>query len=185
MNRVQNTNNRGFTLIELLVTMIMAVIVVLGIGTVIADSHRGLNKMYNRVFGSVATDCYMARKAFDAVARQATIKRYDFVSDTELYLYYYSNPQNLTITDPDSYARFYVNNNQLLIDYGTIPAGKWDSFAISDLSKSYTAALADNVTAANFSPLTAGPGVQMVVTLDNGQEFLAAMCSPVIHNDWD
>ena len=65
-------NRRGLTLIELMVTVLTAWIVLFGIGVYIVDMQRGYGKMYGRVHGGFVRDAYVARKAFDGLARKAT-----------------------------------------------------------------------------------------------------------------
>ena len=166
------TNKQGFTLIGLTVSILMATIVMLTMGAVLVDGQRGWNLMYNRVYGGVVTDGYVARKTFDAVVRKSSIKR-ELLSDGMVEVYYYNDPE--TSTKLDRYARFYAADEKLLVDYGVLDAGGNPQEATS------TVTLAHNVEAASF--VVSGACVQMTLSLDNGSESLTVMSSPVRHNE--
>lgn len=185
MRRQTTTNKQGFTLVEMMVTIVIAAIVILGLANVMADAHRGYRQTYDRVYSDVVVDAYVARRAFDAVVRRSTIMRYDLDPSFQyVYVYYYSNIQNLSITEPDSYAKFYISGTDLMVDYGDVSsAGTWNTFEIADLSASSTKTLAGNVQEANFT--VAGKYVQMALTLDNGRESMTVASSAVRHNGWN
>ena len=167
------TNKRAFTLIEIMITMVMAIIIIFSTGALLLDSQRGWSAMYNRVYGGVVGDAYVARKTFDAVVRKSSIK-YERLGDNDVELYYYADPD--TSTWLDGYAWFYVTGeNEFLVDYGEVDADG------NPQEPTSTVTLAHNVTAASFS--MAGACVQMTLTLDNGSESLTVMSSPVRHNE--
>ena len=62
----------GFTLVELMVTIVIASIVLLGIGYVLVDAHRGYNKMFTRVHGDIVNQAHEARVIFDKICRQSS-----------------------------------------------------------------------------------------------------------------
>lgn len=164
---------KGFTLTEQAVTIVMATIVVGGIGLVLADSQRGWNRMYTRVHGDVVTDAYVARKTFDFICRKSTITKGQLGSSGEfLEVYYYQDPN--TSAELDRYARFYVAGEDLLVDHGLFDPGTGNT------SISNTVKVAQNVKAAIFS--AKGTCVQMVLRLDNDKEFMTLCCSAVRHN---
>ena len=166
------TAQRGFTLIELAVVTAMSTIVIFGIGVVLVDSQRGWHRMYNRVYSDVVTDSYVARKAFDAVVRKSSIKRYELGSNGEFVeVYYY---QNLNSTRIDRYARFYTNGEELMVNHGGL-----DATGNKEGNPS-TMTLAHNVEAVYFS--VAGNCVQMILMLDNDRETMTVTCSAVRHN---
>ena len=104
----------AFTLTELVVTMVTAIIVILTIGVILADSHRGWNTTYNKAYSEVVTGGYVARKAFDAVVRKSSRA----VSGGDwLEVYYFADADSPAI---DRYVRFYTDAGQLNIEYGTI-----------------------------------------------------------------
>lgn len=170
---MRKTKNRpGFSLIELAVAMIMAFIVILTVGTVLVGSQRGWSRMYNRVYGDVVTDGYVARKTFDVVVRKSSTKR-ELLGDGEVELYYYSDVASPTRLD--RYARFYKADEELLVDYGELDADG------DPLGASFTQTLAHNVKVADFS--VAGVCVKMLLRLDNGSEALTVMSSAVRYNE--
>jgi hypothetical protein len=138
----------------------------------VADSHRGWNKTYNRVYGDVIADGYVAQKTFDAVVRKSSIKR-EFLGDGEVELYYYSDIENPISLD--RYARFYIADEQLLVDYGGLDEGGIPQ------DSSTTVTLAHNVQAAQFT--LAGTSVQMILSLDDGSQSLTVASTAVRHNE--
>ena len=55
-NRVQKWKFlTGLTLVELMVATVLSLIVITGIGIILADSQRGWNAMYNRTYSDVVT----------------------------------------------------------------------------------------------------------------------------------
>lgn len=165
-----NTKRRGFTLIELMVTIWMVAIVLLGVAVALVDSQRGWHKMYNRVYGDVATDSYVAKKVFDSVVRKSSIKRYVLGLDNLTVFYY----EDLTSTKLDRYANFRRDATKLLVDYGELDAEE------DPLSPSSTMALARNVRAVDFA--VDGVSVRMVLRLDDGGEAVTVTSSAVRHN---
>ena len=162
----------GFTLTELTVVTVMAAIVILSMGVVLVDSQRGWSAMYNRVYGGVVDDAYVARKTFDAVVRKSSINR-ELLGDGMVEVYYYNDPDTSILLD--RYARFYTVDEELLVDYGEVDA------AGNPQEPTSTVTLAHNVVASNFSVV--GTCVQMTLTLDDGSESLTVMSSPVRHNE--
>jgi type II secretory pathway pseudopilin PulG len=167
------TNKRAFTITELMVTILMAAIVILGTGVLLVDSHRGWRAMYNRVYGGLVDDAYVARKTFNSVVRKSSTRSVLLGSDW-VEVYYYADPD--TSTWLDRYARFYVTaGNELMVGYGNVDADG------NSLGATSTVTLAHNVAAANFS--VAGACVQMTLTLDNGSDSLTVMSSPIRYNN--
>ena len=168
------TKRRGFTLTEIMVAIAMSTIVIGSIGVVLVDSQRGWHRMYNRVFSDVVTDSYVARKAFDAVVRKSSIKRYGLGSNGEFVMVYYYQDSNSTMLD--GFASFSRSGEALQAVYGELDAaGTPVSPSINVMT------LARNVAAVNFS--VAGPCVQMILELDNGREVMTVTCSAVRHNE--
>ena len=168
-------NRRGFTLTELAVVVLIAPFVMLSMGIVLVDSQRGWNQMFNRVNNNgVVNDGYVARKAFDAVVRKSSIIR-ENLGDGEIELYYYNDPANSTRLD--RYARFYVDDTELLLDYGQLDLNGNPS----EITQTIT--LANNVEAVNFYVNSAYLHVQMVLRLNNGSESLIVMTSAMRHHE--
>ncbi len=136
--------NKGLTLIELVTAIVISTVVVLGLGSVLADNQRGWQMMYNRTYSDVVTDAYTARIAFDSIVRKASSQRYKLdLTGQYVEIYYY---QDSSSTEPDRYAMFYTADGQLLVDYGNLDPGTFDA-----LSAASTQTLASNVSSAVFS----------------------------------
>ena len=173
MKHKKHINRKGFTLTELMLTTLLCTIVILGIGVVLADSHRGWNRMYTRVHGDVVTDGYIAKKAFDAVVRKSTSKRCELDIDGQFVeVYYY---QSIASKEPDRYAIFFIKGQELFVNYGELEAGTWNP-----TSTTSTVILAQNVQRGNFT--FTGACVKMVLELDNGSEAITVTSSAIRHN---
>jgi len=169
----------GFSLVELIAAVSAALVLILGIGIMLAHSQQGFNRMYKRVHSSVVEDAYSTRRTFDRVVRKATTQRCDLAPDgSELYVYYYRDPTHYDPTDPstltpDSYARFYVETGgkELFVEYGG--------------NSSERVRLARDVQmSASNGPLFSARGrtVYMALPLDNGKETMFVTSSAVRHN---
>ena len=107
MKTLKTTNTKGLTLIEVMVAVLMLGVVILGIGMVLADSQRGWNDMYSRVYSDVVTGGHVARRTFDSTIRKAGKDYVSLAGDGSwVEVRYY---QDDTSTDFDRYARFYVD----------------------------------------------------------------------------
>jgi len=179
MSGEKNAARKGLTLVELLVTGVAAVVVVLGVVSVIAYSHQGYNRLFRRTTLGVVPDAYQARLWFDTVVRRATTQRLDVGSPRnnaydEIYVYYYHvdplTPDNmLAQIEPNKYARFWVSGNDLLLSRGDITRWTTAQDDFPDLADPFTIILARDVdvgdTPGIFTPQ--GNAVRMAVTLDN------------------
>jgi len=181
--RISRKWKAGFSLVELIAAVSAALVLILGIGIMLAHSQQGFNRMYKRVHSSVVEDAYSARRMFDRVVRKSTTRRCDLAPDgSELYVYYYSDPTDYDPTDPstltpDSYARFYVEagGKELFVDYGSRSTGTL-------LSRVRLAR--DVQMSASNGPLFSARGrtVYMALPLDNGKERMLVTSSAVRHN---
>jgi Tfp pilus assembly protein PilE len=192
---------RGFTLVELIITTVAAVIFILGITGILASGIKNYRTMYNRVTSDVVRNAYEAKIIFDRIVRQSTIKRYDpsnadITPSSELYVYYYSDPNNLNIVEPDRYARFYLNdadNSQLMLEQGNV-TGNFGAIppSLPSLSATSTYLIAENVYSVTFKVFMYS--VEMSLILDN--EIIPAntnkletlrmtvTSTAILHNDW-
>lgn len=162
------TNPKGFTLIELMVAIVVALIVLLGIGAVLADSHRSWNRMYNRIYSDVVTDSYVARRTFDAVIRKASSVDPNLVNyDDWVEVYYYADANSAVV---DRYARFFSTGGQLNVEYGELNPRQ--TLTIQTIC--------GNVQGCVFSGT--GRSAQMILTLDNGSQTATVVSSAVMHN---
>ncbi len=165
---------RAFTLTELMVTMVLATIIILGMGVILVDNQRGWSAMYDRTFSDVVTDAYISRDVFVKTVRKSSLKAYAIGTDGEfVQVYHY---QDAGVTIPDRYSKFYVSSGSLLVEHGDLDPGTWDTMSVLS-----TMTLAQNVNSVKFA--VAGTSVQMVLTLDNNKEAMTITCSAVRHND--
>lgn len=162
------TSQKGFTIIELVIAMAIAIIPIFAIGIILSDSQRGWNSMYERVYSDVVTDSYIARKTFDAVSRKANWERITLAEDESwLEVYYYANDASTVL---DRYARFYEAEGDLNVEHGNLGTGEILT----------TQTVCSNVSNCTFK--AAGRSVQMILTLDNGEQVLTTISSAVMHN---
>lgn len=164
----------GLTIIEMIVAVVMAVIIIFGIGIVLADSQKGWDHMYNKIYSDVVNDSYVARKTFDHVIRKASREKFSMANDGSwLEVNYYSSSSSSTV---DSYARFYCTGvtgdsiGQLSVEYGTLDPKQ----------TAYTQTICENVADCVFK--SAGRSAQMILTLDNGSQTATVSTSAVLHN---
>ena len=162
------TASRGFTLTELIIAMAIMLIVILAIGMALVDGQRSWNIQYDRIYSDVITDGYVARRKFDAVMRTASRDNF-LLDDTGSWVevYYYADD---TSTVVDRYARFYVANGDLNVEYG-------------QLNPKVTLTIetvCGNVSGCTFAQV--GRSIQMILTLDNGTRTNTVISSAVTHN---
>ena len=156
----------GFTLIELAVTVVASTIVILTIGIILADSHRGWNRMYSRIYSDVMTDSYVARKTFDSVTRQASSGAVD-VGGTWLEVYYYASADSTVV---DRYARFYQSGDELKVEHGSLDPR--EALSIRTICR--------NVQRCVFK--IEGRSAQMILTLNDGSQVVTTVSSAFMHN---
>jgi Tfp pilus assembly protein PilW len=165
----------GVTLVELCVTMLIATIVVAGIGVAMVDSQRSFNQSYERTQGDVINDSYVARAVFDRICRKASVQRClpaigALGSYAEVYHYNDANS-----TSPDRYTQFRVANGSLLADHGAYNMVTKNKTLVS------TETLAQNVIDSQFA--VQGSSVIMTLSLQKGNQELTVTCSSVRHNE--
>ena len=171
---------RGLTLVELMITVLAVMILVVGISGILAAGHKNYNIMFKRVNSDVVRNAYEARRTFDRIVRQASVRRCDLLSSgNEIYVYYFSAPNNLGLVFPDRYARFYLVSNgsesDLFLDNGVVGANFNDipPPGIEDLDLTLTSQikLAGNVVApTNGIFAVNGNSIQMSLILDNEEK---------------
>ncbi len=173
---------KGFSLLELMVGVAAAMVLILGIGGMMAHSQQGFTRMYRRAHSNVVEDAYSARRVFDRVVRKSTMRRCDLISDSEIYVYYYSDTPDtpdpelcLPDSDPDSCARFYVASGTLYVAYSkeSIAPGEFNETLVpASLPFAGPVRLARNVQTSAGSPIFSvrGRTVRMAMLLDNESE---------------
>jgi hypothetical protein len=184
---IRPNKGKGFSLIELIVAVAAAMVLILGMGIILAHSQRDFTRMFKRAHSDVVEDAYSARRVFDRVVRKATSRRCDLISNSEIYVYYYSDTPdapNPKLVDPDRFARLHVVSGVLFVDYGEISVGAFDTLDPTSLSASTTLRLARDVQISATVPLFSvrARTVRMAMLLDNGKESMLVASSGVRHN---
>jgi hypothetical protein len=168
----------GVTLIELMVTLLIATLVIAGIGVAMVDSIKSFPLMNERTQGDVVTDAYVARATFDRICRQASVTNPvdGYFSTSEITVYYYSNPSAPML---DSSAKFILENNTLNVYYGNGAGGNFGS----------AVPLASNVQSVRFE--VQGSSILMALAIDNTNDTnarqkmkMTVTSAAMRHNDW-
>jgi prepilin-type N-terminal cleavage/methylation domain-containing protein len=171
-------HKKGFTLVELMVSISISLIVVLGIGVMMIDTHRGWRLMYNRVHGDVPADVQAAMAAFDSIVRKSSASKGNIgTASSSATLYYYQNSSDYSVEEPDAYAKFYFDGTKLKVDYGLIDSSG------NLLSADNTAVLARNVDVQSSGFAGTGRSVQMVLKLDDSNDSTTVVSCAVRNNE--
>lgn len=167
-NRRRMLGRRGLSLIELVVAAAASIIVVLGVGFVLADSNRAWHKAYEKAHGDVVVDGFVARRMFDSVIRSASSTGY-ILSDLGdwLEVQYYSD---ISAIEPDRYARFKRVGSSIQMEVGSI--------ALAVVLN--TRMICGNVTGCTFKVI--GSGAQMILDLDDGVLSTTVVAGGFMHN---
>jgi len=172
----RNIRNNGFTLIETLVVIALAGILTVGVGVLLADGQKSWNRSFDRVYGDSAVNGFTAQAAFEAVCRKASTRKY-VLGDGGASLELYYRDDDSTASTPENYARFYLSNNELFVEYGLMQTGTWRPDSSGTTS---TVKLAGDVETLKFT--AQGTSVQMYLDY-TGPDITPVVCSCVRHND--
>jgi hypothetical protein len=159
----------GLTMIELMSATTIALIVIMaGVAFILVDTQKSWSKMYTLVHGDVVTGAYVAKSTFDSGVRKASSSGLAIDSQGNwVYVEYSSNPDSGTL---DSYARFYSNQGNFIVDYGQLnPKELLD-----------TQTICSNVTSCKFSQ--SGKSVQMALTLAKNGQSQTVTSAAYLHN---
>jgi hypothetical protein len=143
-------------------------IIMLGLGFVLADSQKSWHQLYTRAFSDVVGDSNVAGIKFKAIIRKAS--QNGFVVDnkgTGIEIYYYNNEDS---NDVDRYAHFYELDGDLNLELGKL--NPRETLEVQTLC--------GNVTECLFT--AAGRSAQMALTLDNGSRTISTVSSAFLHN---
>ncbi len=168
MSRKRIATQHGFTLIELMIALTASMIIMLGLGLVLADSQKSWHQLYTRAFSDVVGDSNVAGIKFKTIIRQAS--QNGFVVDnkgTGIEVYYYNNEDS---NDVDRYAHFYELDGDLNLELGKL--NPRETLEVQTLC--------GNVTECLFT--AAGRSAQMALTLDNGSRTISTVSSAFLHN---
>jgi len=161
-------NKKGLTIVELLVATVFLSIAVLAVGLVIADSQRGWNVLYSRVYSDIVTDGYSARRLFDSIVRKASSDDITVGDSGDwLEVHYYGDSDS---SQPDRYARFYVSGDELKLEYGIVNPPQ----ALT------TQTVCSNVSSCVFG--VAGTVAQMILKLECDSDSATIVASAVANN---
>ena len=168
MARKRITSQHGFTIIELIIAITASMIVMLGLGLVLANSQESWNHLYTRAFSDVVGESNVAGIKFKAIIRKASQNRC-FVGDkgNEIEVYYYSDEDS---ADVDSYARFYELDGDLNLELGKL----------NPRTTLEVQTLCENVSECLFT--AAGRSAQMALTLDNESRKISTVSCAFLHN---
>jgi prepilin-type N-terminal cleavage/methylation domain-containing protein len=168
MSRKRIAAQHGFTLIELIIAMAASLIVMLGVGLVLANSQESWNNLYTRAFSDVAGDSNVAGRKFKAIIRRAC--RNSFILDDNgkgIKVYYYNDEDSV---DVDRYAHFYELDGDLNLELGKL--NPRETLEVQTIS--------GNVSECFFT--AAGRSAQMVLTLDNDSRKITTVSCAFLHN---
>jgi prepilin-type N-terminal cleavage/methylation domain-containing protein len=168
MSRERIAAQHGFTLIELIIAMAASLIVMLGVGLVLANSQESWNNLYTRAFSDVAGDSNVAGRKFKAIIRRAC--RNSFILDDNgkgIEVYYYNDEDSV---DVDRYAHFYELDGDLNLELGKL--NPRETLEVQTIS--------GNVSECFFT--AAGRSAQMVLTLDNDSRKITTVSCAFLHN---
>lgn len=173
--RIRMKSSTGTSLIELIMCMVIAFIILLGVGSVLVHQQIAWNQMYNRVHNGLIADGYVSKRSFEGVVRKSSLSaRSPEVSAAgdDLNVYYYSDWSSVA---PDRYARFYNSGGVLFVEYGEVDSD--GNLLDADRSER----LADDVSSLVFSVV--GPCVEMVLCLDDGRYGISVVSSATRHSE--
>ena len=168
MSRKRIVTQHGFTLIELMIAITASMIVMLGLGLVLANSQDSWNQLYTRAFSDIVGDSNVAGIKFKNIIRKAS--QTGFVVDnkgTGIEVYYYSNEDS---NDVDRYAHFYELDGDLNLELGQL----------NPRATLEVETICTNVTECFFT--AAGRSAQMALTLDDGSRTISTVTSAFLHN---
>ncbi len=165
----------GFTMLELVIAMVIAAIVILGVGFMVVDGQRAWGVMYNRIYSDAATDSYVAVKEFDAVVRKASGQKFMLGNDGSwIEVCYPSDASSSGVAD--RYARFSYtagggdSKGRLLVEYGKL----------NPKESLTTKVISEDVSACVFK--ASGRSAQMMLTLNDGTQTVTVVSSAFMHN---
>jgi hypothetical protein len=143
-------------------------IVMLGLGIVLADSQKSWNQLYTRAFSDTVGESNVAGIKFKAIIRKAS--QNGFVMDNKgkgIEIYYYNSEGSTAV---DRYAHFYELDGDLNLELGKL--NPRETLEVQTICK--------NVSECLFT--AAGRSAQMVLTLDDASRTISTVSSAFLHN---
>lgn len=214
----------GITLVELAIAISIAPILVLAVGTLLVSGHRAWQQIYDSAHKQIKEDARAVAVAFGSVGRKANrldYTLYDIIGSTFIpAVPQTSEPEEVVSGDAvefrywdveldtddtydlmdvtktaTAYALFYIDEDQLKIDYGPYPPGAVpDGGGARNTSNITMAVLAENVSPADpngaFNHVTlngVGRGcvrINIILTDPEDNESIRVMTATVMRNIW-
>jgi hypothetical protein len=158
----------GLTILELIIAAVIGVIVLTGVAVLLVDSQRGWNLMFNKLQSEIVKDSFIAKIKFDSVIRRAS-GNYLYVDPVGSWLeaYYYHDDSSVVL---DRYAKFYVDNNNLNLEIGSLNPKQILSVET----------VCGNVSDCIFRRI--GRSAQMILNLDEDSQTVTTVTSAYLHN---
>jgi hypothetical protein len=168
MNICKTGKTAGFTIVELMIALVVMVITASAIGAVIVDSQKSWGNLYSSINADVVADGYAAKNKFDSIVRKASSEKIDIDSGKQwVKVYYYLNDSS---TSPDAYAKFCVENGDLMVKYYLCSTGVTFDYQT----------ICSNVSSCTFEQK--GCSLQMILKLDDGTKTNTVITSAVLNN---
>jgi hypothetical protein len=163
-----NKKRKGLTLVELAMTIVISLIIVLTVAIALVDSNKAWGRMYGDVFSDTAVESLCANKTFDSFVRKASSENISIdPAGNWVEVYFYSSDSS---PNPDRYARFYLQNEELVLDWGVRTPKETIGLQT----------LCHNVSNCKFS--SEGRSVQMFLTLDDDNRSVTVASSAILNN---
>ena len=168
MAKGKYTIRRGVTLVELAMASVVATVVLAGVAALLVDGQRGWNSTYNRVYGDVMTDGWIATKKFDALMRRAKAEAFSIdPASSWVEAQYYADDSSVVV---NRYVRLFASNGNLTVEYGRL----------NPKTTLTIETVCPNVSDCTFKQI--GRSVQMILTLDSGTQNNRVVWSAFLHN---
>ena len=111
------TRRRGLTLVELVTAMALVGVLTVVVGTLLVSSNKHWNALFNKVYRQETTDSFAAHRVFDSVCRKSSYRKAILGQDNASLELYYWDTDSASET-PDHYARFYLLDSDVMVEYG-------------------------------------------------------------------
>jgi hypothetical protein len=159
----------GLTLIEVVIAIMLGLIVMLAMGILFVDAHKGWLHAFEYVYGDLSSDAHITDITFDrTIRRSSQLSATVDAAGQWMEVHYYADEAS---SELDRYARFYLAGTELKVDRGELP----DRLLIG------TEVLAEDVSSVTFALL--GAQAQMRMELDNGRVQSMMTSSAMMHNE--
>lgn len=153
-----------------MVVSVLSIIVIMAVATLMADSQKGFNRIYDKTNCDVAQDEYAIRSVFPSIIRQgSTADTATTIGTNSEYVQikYYASASS---TELDRYAKFYIQDNELILEKGVIDPA--ETLSLQTVAK--------NIDQVKFAKI--GKSVQMFVVLNDQERSREILTSAVLNN---